>query len=485
MRTRMKGTSFASITTVVMGAILMVSPAALRAGLPVGETIELSTNELLRLALDGKTIEIRTSTHELSISLKRADLRRRDLVARSKRGARMPISKAKLFVGSVDGVPGSSVRLAFGRDGVRGVITLPEDRLWIEPAKGAAKSGAATTTHRIASTKEVERAVGRVGLCDAAHDTAEAHVDDDAGEDAGSSAQPSLELLPPAAAAELRVLEVAIEVDTEFLDRFGASSGEVVDSILHGANEIFERELGISVKLSAFVLDEGGASRYRQSDPVSLLTELREAWLKDRRGVARDAVHLLTGRMLDGGSGGVAYVGTTCDTSWAFGLTHVYDSAGLTAMVLAHELAHNFGARHDERDSPFLMAPYLSLRTLARFSDATRLAVSSYAASTSCLDAWAAPAPEAVGNELFARGDANGDSQLDLADVGYILSYLFGGDSVPECPDAMDTDDDGSVSLTDALRVVLFLLSSEEPPSAPFPVSGVDPTPDRLGPCVR
>lgn len=90
------------------------------------------------------------------------------------------------------------------------------------------------------------------------------------------------------------------------------------------------------------------------------------------------------------------------------------------------------------------------------------------------------------GDEIpFVRGEANGDGRIDLADVIFILDYLFpasGFASLP-CADVADINDDGMTALGDPIAFLMYLFASGPPPAAPFPQLGKDPTPDAL-PCV-
>jgi hypothetical protein len=82
----------------------------------------------------------------------------------------------------------------------------------------------------------------------------------------------------------------------------------------------------------------------------------------------------------------------------------------------------------------------------------------------------------------FRRGDVNQDSREDLSDAIAILNVLFGGVGTIDCLDAADTDDDGSVNLTDSLMILSLLFSSRIAAlPAPYRGCGYDPTGDRLG----
>ncbi|HIG05739.1 MAG TPA: hypothetical protein EYQ08_08440 [Planctomycetes bacterium] len=79
------------------------------------------------------------------------------------------------------------------------------------------------------------------------------------------------------------------------------------------------------------------------------------------------------------------------------------------------------------------------------------------------------------------RGDASQDGTLDLADGVGILQYLFIG-AAADCLDALDANDSGNVSITDAIRVLCALYcSGSPPPESPFPGCGFDSTADSLG----
>ncbi|MCA8961546.1 MAG: serine hydrolase [Planctomycetes bacterium] len=83
----------------------------------------------------------------------------------------------------------------------------------------------------------------------------------------------------------------------------------------------------------------------------------------------------------------------------------------------------------------------------------------------------------------FERGDSNDDSEVDVADVVNLLSYLFdGAGSAPGCLDARDANDDGAVNVADAVRILAYLFGE---PSIPLPgpgaTCGVDASGDGLG----
>jgi len=89
-----------------------------------------------------------------------------------------------------------------------------------------------------------------------------------------------------------------------------------------------------------------------------------------------------------------------------------------------------------------------------------------------------------AGGVLFLRGDINNDGVLSLADALRLSSWLFSGAPTPGCPDSADVNDDGSVDLADMVALLAYLSGNVSSIPPPFGKPGSDPTPDGLG-CGR
>lgn len=77
----------------------------------------------------------------------------------------------------------------------------------------------------------------------------------------------------------------------------------------------------------------------------------------------------------------------------------------------------------------------------------------------------------------FLRGDVDGDLVVGLSDGIRIISHTVGVTEDPiSCLDSADTNDDGVVSLADAILLLSYLFTGGDAPWAPFPGSGFDPT---------
>ncbi len=81
------------------------------------------------------------------------------------------------------------------------------------------------------------------------------------------------------------------------------------------------------------------------------------------------------------------------------------------------------------------------------------------------------------GRKPFVRGDANGDSKLNVTDAIAILWHLFGGKPL-ECEDHGEVDDSGRIDIADAIYLLAYLFQRGPEPTPPFPDPGYDPTPD-------
>ena len=79
----------------------------------------------------------------------------------------------------------------------------------------------------------------------------------------------------------------------------------------------------------------------------------------------------------------------------------------------------------------------------------------------------------------FIRGDSNGDGRVDVSDAVKIVFHLFRGAELP-CGDAADINDDETLNITDAVRLLDHMFRGGPAPAAPYPALGPDPGGDGL-----
>ena len=89
---------------------------------------------------------------------------------------------------------------------------------------------------------------------------------------------------------------------------------------------------------------------------------------------------------------------------------------------------------------------------------------------------------ESAGGGPFRRGDSNGDSRLDIADVSHLLGWLFLGATEPPCRAAADSNTDGVVNIADVSWMLGWLFLGGPAPKAPGDCGpGLYATDDELG----
>jgi len=80
---------------------------------------------------------------------------------------------------------------------------------------------------------------------------------------------------------------------------------------------------------------------------------------------------------------------------------------------------------------------------------------------------------------LFLRGEANGDGSIDITDAVKILSYLFTSGELT-CVSSADSNDDGIIDITDGIYLLSWLFAGGIAPPPPTGDCAPDPTPDGL-----
>lgn len=78
--------------------------------------------------------------------------------------------------------------------------------------------------------------------------------------------------------------------------------------------------------------------------------------------------HLITGRDLDSSTVGIAYLSSLCSARYGIGVTEIRGTGTAGALIIAHEMGHNFGAPHDNQGGSacattpgtFIMNPFIN-----------------------------------------------------------------------------------------------------------------------------
>jgi len=79
----------------------------------------------------------------------------------------------------------------------------------------------------------------------------------------------------------------------------------------------------------------------------------------------------------------------------------------------------------------------------------------------------------------FRRGDVDGGGSVSIGDAIRIVMLIFEDGDPPDCFDAADVNDDGSITIGDAITLLQYIFDNGRAPSPPGPnACGEDPTAD-------
>lgn len=145
------------------------------------------------------------------------------------------------------------------------------------------------------------------------------------------------------------MLELELAFDLEFQNRF-ADYETRAGAIINMVEGFYKAQFGIIFDtltlrhLETEVFSESRNSRDLLEDIQLKRSNNDISFLKEDRSL----FHLITGRSFDDGVAGIAYVDSLCSSAgFGVGVSRYLQDSGTTAVVIAHELGHNFGALHD------------------------------------------------------------------------------------------------------------------------------------------
>ena len=300
--------------------------------------------------------------------------------------------------GTIAGIPNSWVRLTRTPAGLYGMFFDGRDVFAVEPAHEA-RDGAVGTLQAEGNDPIVFRladavlppgatSCGTITLADVASGKPRTALQQFKSVAAGLQA--------PANGVPDKQMEIAIVGDFEF-SRATLSGGltpeQAVIARMNVVDGIFSSQAGVKLIVSSIDIFTDAADPFSSTaTPSTLLDEFANWRRATPAQSARGLSHLMTGRDLEGTTVGVAYVGALCNSRFGAGLSQgILLSSTTAALVIAHEIGHNFGATHDGESGAicettpqtFLMAPRINGSD--RFSDCSLTAIANEVATSSCV----------------------------------------------------------------------------------------------------
>lgn len=159
-----------------------------------------------------------------------------------------------------------------------------------------------------------------------------------------------VEGLDEASTGDVREAQIATEADYEYFLLYGSSANSQITGIINQVDGIYDDQLALKLRIVFQSVWSTTSDPYTYTNASNLLSQFRSYWNSNRSGVGRDIAHLFTGKDLDGSTVGIAWVGVVCNnSSYAYGLSQ---NTSLMVKLVAHEIGHNFNARHDNEFNP-------------------------------------------------------------------------------------------------------------------------------------
>jgi hypothetical protein len=144
-----------------------------------------------------------------------------------------------------------------------------------------------------------------------------------------------------------RQVEISLIADTAFQQAEGTDPTAAMLARLNIVEGIFSEQIGLLILATDVRLIPASNDPFTSTKPSTLLDQLSNYRAATAAVRARGLAHLMTGKDMDGTTAGIAYVKTVCDRERAVSVSQRSYGTTLSAIIMAHELGHNLGAEHD------------------------------------------------------------------------------------------------------------------------------------------
>lgn len=326
-------------------------------------------------------IDVEIAGRDVVLELERHSLRRGDfkllVSAPDGRLVEMPAPAPNTWRGVANGLDGATVTATINSQGLTAIVDhRAADLEWqIQPAAGMPQG-----TYSIARAEDLNVPPGTCGVPNGAP----------------PQSGPPISFL----GTGLQLCELALDSDYEFFLDNGSSVSAAVDDmerVINRVDDIYVRDVDVTFLIGTVVVRTNSNDPYTTSNAGNLLDQFANVWQNGFGFVQRDLAHMFTGRALNGGTIGVAYLSQVCSNGLGYGLserftTNLVARTGLTA----HEIGHNFSAQHCDGSSDCrIMCSGLGgcLGDVTRFANAVANGIRNYAIGRPCLLDLADPRP--------------------------------------------------------------------------------------------
>jgi hypothetical protein len=292
-----------------------------------------------------------------------------------------PAGELVTYRGEIPSMPGVQVAAGWLDDGLHALLVMPDgSQMFIEPLLGR-MDGADASMYAVYADADVADTGKQCGMTETQRQYQ-------------SFGGTSKSLSGTAQGGSLLVAELGVDTDFQYFQDYGsvASVEARINTVINAINIQYENEIGLTHDITTIIVRSTSNDPYTTSDPGSFLTQFQNHWNSQQQGIQRDVAHLFTGKNINGGVIGIAFLGVICNTGAAYGLVES-DCCGnfaTTTDLSAHELGHNWNADHCSCSgagtaNDFTMNPFLTGAN--KFSPTQTIpAMISYANNRPCLD---------------------------------------------------------------------------------------------------
>ncbi len=245
--------------------------------------------------------------------------------------------------------------------------------------------------------------------------------------------------------------EIAADADFQFYQKNGSNSTNTVndiEAVLNDTEAIYQQDVGICYDLTTVVIRTSSASNpYTSNDAGTLLNQFRSEWLSNQGSIQRDVAELFTGRSINGGTIGIAWLGGICN-SYGYSVVESRYTTNWSRRVslTAHELGHNWNAGHccsscSGCSTCRIMCPCNGgcSGNVSSFGNASINAITSYKNSRNCLTNGCGGGGGSLTIAGPIPGSAGQTNRIDISGAtanGSVTIYFSrnaGSSSVPGC----------------------------------------------------
>ena len=301
------------------------------------------------------------------------------------------LQRYRLIRGTLDGQPGSWVRLTASAAGLEGAIWDGHDFY------------AVTTYERIASllttplaARPEQTVVYRLSDARDLLPTNFCALGDQPAHAAKQTALDQYQALVAdlaltADATITQQIEIALLADSAFAANHSSDPTATMLARLNIVEGIFSEQVGLLVLATDVRVMPAASDPLTSTNATTLLEQLGKYRVATAAVRERGLAHLMTGKDLDGTTAGMAYVDTACAGDRGVSLSAQSYGTTISALVMAHELGHNLGAPHDGESGGacatvtggFIMSP--TIAGYGTFSQCSLNVMRSSLASASCV----------------------------------------------------------------------------------------------------